>query len=80
MMMRRNDVHNVRREVTDNIGRRVKIKANKGRRKIAVAEGVITETYPSIFLIETDDDTSNVKTMSFSYKDVLTKDVKMMLC
>lgn len=80
MMMRRNDVHNVRREVTDNIGRRVKIKANKGRRKIAVSEGVITETYPSIFLIETDDDTSHVKTMSFSYKDVLTKDVKMMLC
>jgi uncharacterized protein Veg len=80
MMMRKSDVNNVRREVTDNIGRRVKIKANKGRRKIAIAEGVITETYPSIFLIETDDDNSNVRTMSFSYKDVLTKDVKMMLC
>ena len=79
-MMRENDVHKVRREVTDNIGKRVKIKANKGRRKIAVAEGVITETYPSIFLIETDDDINYTRTMSFTYKDVLTKDVKMMLC
>ncbi|NLJ90630.1 MAG: hypothetical protein GX323_06990 [Clostridiales bacterium] len=78
--MRKSDVNNVRREVTDNIGRRVKIKANKGRRKISIAEGVITETYPSIFLIETEDDKNNVRTMSFSYKDVLTKDVKMMLC
>ncbi len=79
-MMRENDVHKVRREVTDNIGKRVKVKANKGRRKIAIAEGIITETYPSIFLIETDDDRNYSRTMSFTYKDVLTKDVKMMLC
>lgn len=79
-MMRKNDVLKVRQEVTDNIGKRVKVKANKGRRKIATAEGVITETYPSIFLIETDDSLSYARTMSFSYKDVLTRDVRMTLC
>lgn len=78
-MVRKSDVYKVRREVTDNIGKRVKVKANKGRRKIAVAEGIITETYPSIFLIETDDE-SSARTMSFSYTDVLTRDVRMMLC
>lgn len=79
-MMKQDDLYKVRRELTDNIGQRVKVKANKGRRKIAVTEGVITETYPSVFLIETDDDRNHVRTMSFTYKDVLTKDVKMMLC
>ena len=79
-MMRQSDVHKVRKEVTNNIGKRVRIKANKGRRKIDITEGVITETYPSIFLIEIDDDRQFVKTMSFSYTDVLTKDVQMMLC
>jgi len=79
-MMRQSDVHKVRKEVTSNIGKRVRIKANKGRRKIDITEGVITETYPSIFLIEIDDDRQFVKTMSFSYTDVLTKDVQMMLC
>lgn len=78
-MMKRSDVNKVRREVTDNIGKRVKVKANKGRRKIAVAEGIITETYPSIFLIETNDKGCS-RTMSFSYTDVLTKDVRMTLC
>ncbi len=79
-MVRKSDVHKVRREVRDNIGKRVKVKANKGRRKIAITEGIITETYPSIFLIETDDDKSFARTMSFSYTDVLTRDVRMTLC
>lgn len=77
-MMKTNDIHKVRQEVTDNVGKRVKVKANKGRRKIAVTEGVITETYPSIFLVETESN-NYTSTMSFSYKDILTKDVQMML-
>ncbi|MBU5332959.1 Veg family protein [Anaerocolumna aminovalerica] len=79
--MKQADVSRVRREVVNNIGRRVKIKANKGRHKIDITEGIISETYPSIFLITIDDGNSDsVKTMTFSYTDVLTKDVQMMLC
>lgn len=80
-MIKQADVSRVRREVVNNIGRRVKIKANKGRHKIDITEGIITETYPSIFIIKIDDgNTDSVKTMTFSYTDVLTKDVQMMLC
>ncbi|GAA4653531.1 Veg family protein [Anaerocolumna aminovalerica] len=80
-MIKQADVSRVRREVVNNIGRRVKIKANKGRHKIDITEGIISETYPSIFLITIDDGNSDsVKTMTFSYTDVLTKDVQMMLC
>lgn len=80
-MIKQADVSRVRREVVNNIGRRVKIKANKGRHKIDITEGIITETYPSIFIIQIDDgNTESVKTMTFSYTDVLTKDVQMMLC
>jgi len=80
-MIKQADVSRVRREVVNNIGRRVKIKANKGRHKIDITEGIISETYPSIFLITIDDGSSDsVKTMTFSYTDVLTKDVQMMLC
>lgn len=80
-MIKQTDVSKVRKEVINNIGKRVKIKANKGRHKIDITEGIISETYPSIFLVKLDD-TSNdsVKTMTFSYTDVLTKDVQMMLC
>jgi uncharacterized protein Veg len=71
----------VRNDVVRNIGKKVKIKANKGRNKVDIAEGIISQTYPCVFLIELEDSlTDSVKTMSFSYTDVLTKEVELVLC
>ncbi len=81
MMMKQADVSKVRKEIISHVGSRVKIRANRGRNKMDITEGIISETYPSIFLVKIDDSQSDtVKTMSFSYADVLTKDVQMMLC
>ena len=74
------DLKKVRLSVDKNIGNKVKIRANRGRHKIYITEGVISKTYPSIFLVEVEnksDDT--VQVVSFSYTDVLTKDVQMQL-
>lgn len=74
------DILRVRSSVDQNIGNKVKIRANRGRHKIDVTEGIICETYPSIFLVEVEnklDDTT--QKISFSYTDVLTKDVQMQL-
>ena len=74
------DILRVRSSVDQNIGNKVKIRANRGRHKIDVTEGIIRETYPTIFLVEVEnklDDTT--QKISFSYTDVLTKDVQMQL-
>lgn len=74
------DVRQVRKVVNAHIGSRVRIKSNKGRHKIDVTEGVITETYPSIFLVEVSNDIEEIcQTVSYSYTDVLTKDVCLSL-
>lgn len=78
--MSHTDIEKVKLSVDKNIGNKVKIRANRGRHKIDVAEGVIRETYPSIFLVEIEnkqDDTT--QKISFSYTDVLAKDVQMQL-
>ncbi|MBO5484643.1 MAG: Veg family protein [Lachnospiraceae bacterium] len=78
--MSQSDLRKVRLSVDKNIGSKVKIRANRGRHKIDVTEGVISKTYPSIFLVEVVnklDDTTQM--ISFSYTDVLTKDVQMQL-
>lgn len=78
--MSQSDIKRVKFSVNQNIGSKVKIRANRGRHKIDITEGVIRETYPSVFLVEVenklDDTTQNI---SFSYTDVLTKDVQMQL-
>lgn len=78
--MSQTDIKRVKFSVNQNIGSKVKIRANRGRHKIDVTEGVIRETYPSVFLVEVEnkiDDTT--QKISFSYTDVLTKDVQMQL-
>ena len=78
--MSRSDVVKVRRAVDSHIGSKVKIRANKGRHKIDITEGVISETYPSIFLVKVENKfDATIQTVSYSYTDVLTKDVQMTL-
>ena len=57
--MQQKDIMNVRRAVDANIGRRVRVRANKGRHKYSVAEGVIQESYPSIFTVRINADEDN---------------------
>lgn len=78
--MKQSDVLKVKRAVSNHIGSRVRIRSNKGRHKVDITEGVITETYPSIFLVEVKNEVEDSsQTVSFSYTDVLTQDVQMVL-
>jgi uncharacterized protein Veg len=81
IMMKQKDVNCVRNAVINQMGKKVKVRINRGRHKVDVTEGIISETYPSIFLIkiqETKD--MPVRTVSYSYTDILTKDVELILC
>lgn len=77
------DIIRIRHSVNHHIGSKIKISANKGRHKFVVTEGIIKEAYPNLFLVEliskTDQEVSP-KTVSFSYQDIITKDVRMILC
>ena len=78
--MSQSDINKVRRSVGMIIGSKVKIRANRGRHKIDITEGTISKTYPSIFLVEIVNDLdATTQTVSYSYTDVLTKDVQMQL-
>ncbi len=78
--MSQTDLKRVRLSVDKNVGNKVKIRANRGRHKIDVTEGIISKTYPSIFLVEVQNKLdATTQMISFSYTDVLTKDVQMQL-
>lgn len=75
------DIKKLRYSIQYHIGRNVKISSNKGRHKFVIIEGIIREVYPSVFLVEIDGTAKYAKKMvSFSYRDVMTKDVRMILC
>lgn len=80
-MTMQNDVNKVRNAVKNQTGKKVKVRINRGRHKVDVTEGIISETYPSIFLIRIQDGNDMPgKIMSYSYTDIITKDVELILC
>lgn len=57
------------------LGKDVTVRHNKGRNKIAVYSGIVTEAYGGVFVIKTEK--TGVDRMSFSYKDILCGDIRL---
>ena len=66
---------NIRRDIENHVGEKVTLKANGGRKKILVNDGVIESVHPSIFVVRLDND--HQRTVTYSYSDVLTKTVSL---
>lgn len=80
-MIAREDIFKIRQKVNDNVGKTVRIRAHKGRKKVSVKEGVIQSTYPSIFIVQVENHTANsYRNISYSYTDLLTHNVEMSVC
>ena len=75
VLRRVNVLADIRKDIEENVGKTVTLKANGGRRKTFVSTGVIEKTYPSIFLVRLDDE--NQRAVTYSYSDVLTKTVQL---
>ena len=57
-------------------GSKISYRAANGRRKIEERTGIIKETYPSLFTVFIE---SQQSTISFSYTDLLTREVELQL-
>lgn len=70
----------IKRDVESCIGKQVIIKANKGRKRIVKKRGIIESVYPNLFVVRIEGDQSVERTVSYTYSDVLTKTVEIMIC
>lgn len=67
----------IKKALDSNLGKRLMLKANGGRRKTVERSGVLAETYPSVFVIELDQEENAFERVSYSYADVLTETVQI---
>ena len=73
-----NSLQQIKLDLESCVGKRVKLRANRGRKKIVEAEGVIESTYPKIFVVKLDESHS-LERLSYTYADVLTRTVEVMV-
>ena len=67
----------IKEDIESNVGQRVRLKSNRGRRKIIEREGILEKTYPNIFVVRIDENTDSERRVSYSYTDVLTETVEV---
>jgi uncharacterized protein Veg len=79
-MAEKSDLCQIKKNIETCIGERVQLKANKGRKKAFIKEGVIENSYSSIFTIKFENEYETTRRVSYSYTDILTKAVELVIC
>lgn len=69
----------IKQDLEGYIGERVRLRANRGRRKVIEKVGILEQTYPNIFVVKLDEKINSGGRLSFSYSDVLTETVELSL-
>lgn len=77
VMFLANNIMNIRQELSEQVGKEVRLTAYESRNRVIEHTGVLSSTYPSIFVIDLDNDRDSVDRVSYSYIDILTGSVEL---
>lgn len=75
-----NKLNAIKNEVEENIGRRVILKADKGRKRIVTKRGIIENAFKDVFTIRINNEFDMERTVSYTYTDILTETVTLTIC
>ena len=55
----------------------ISVLALAGRKKVTKRRGILRETFPAVFVVDLDQHQNNFKHVSYSYTDLLTKNIAL---
>ncbi|GHP13125.1 Veg protein [Lentilactobacillus fungorum] len=67
----------IKHKMDGHIGQHVLVTSQIGRRKTTKRHGILRETFPAIFVVELDPGKSSFERVSYSYTDILTKNIEV---
>ena len=73
-MIYQNDIANLESDIRKKIGQKVIVKGSLGRSKLFEKEATIEKAYTNIFIVKYEE---NKRSVSYQYKDVLTRTVEV---
>lgn len=79
-LLEKDSLARIRKNVEGCIGKKVILKANKGRKKTTIREGILEEAYPSLFVVRISNQYDSVRRVSYTYSDILTETVEVTIC
>ena len=82
-MENKKELEQIKSDLKDNIGSKIRFASKKGRKKRIVRSGIIESTYSNVFVIKIDGNDAEEfadRRVSYSYSDILTRNVELALC
>lgn len=67
----------IKKELETHVGSKITVIAHTGRKQQTKRQGTLTETYPSIFVVDLDPKKNLIDRVSYSYSDILTQTVEI---
>lgn len=69
----------IKKDLEAHVGVRIRLKANRGRKRVLEREGVLEGTYPNIFIVKLEEANQMERRVSYSYSDLLTEAVELVV-
>ncbi len=69
----------IKRDLETYVGEKIRLKANKGRKRVMEREGILESTYPNIFIVKLEEADQSERRVSYSYADLLTEAVELVV-
>lgn len=67
----------IKNKLDSHLGDTLTVVAQAGRKKVTKRHGILRETFPAVFMVDLDQDQNNFKHVSYSYTDLLTKNIAL---
>lgn len=67
----------IKEKLDNHLGQELIVIAQAGRKKVIRRKGVLKKTYPAVFVVDLDQQQNNFERVSYSYTDLLTKDIEL---
>ena len=67
----------IKQKLYSHLGDSLTVVARAGRKKVTKRRGVLKETFPAVFVVDLDQDQNNFEHVSYSYTDLLTKNITL---
>ena len=79
-MFKQKDIFFVKKDIKKFVGAKIKFESGKGRQTTQLQDGIISDAYDSVFVIQIYENAVPTRKVSFNYTDILTRNVQITVC
>lgn len=70
-------LNTIKADLDSHLGENLVVVAQAGRKKVTRRRGTLTKTYRAVFVVDLDQEQNNFERVSYSYTDLLTKNIEL---